>query len=94
MTQRRQSRLSLCATEAKSAEFKEHGIKIVYRSLNPSPENAREAEEAGADIIVFTGFDEGDMDNGYVSVGNGISHIHQIKSCQAIIDELTAHYAC
>ena len=60
----------------------------------PSPENAREAEEAGADIIVVTGFDEGDMDNGYVSVGNGISHIHQIKSCQAIIDKLTAHYAC
>ena len=40
-------------------EFKEHGIKIVYRSLNPSPDNAREAEAAGADIIVATGFDEG-----------------------------------
>ena len=40
-------------------EFKEHGIKIVYRSLNPSPKNAREAEKAGADIIVATGFDEG-----------------------------------
>lgn len=40
-------------------EFKEHGIKIVYRSLNPSPQNAREAEKAGADIIVATGFDEG-----------------------------------
>lgn len=40
-------------------EFKEHGIKIVYRSLNPSPKNAREAEKAGADIIVATGFGEG-----------------------------------
>lgn len=40
-------------------EFKEHGIKIVYRSLNPSPENAKAAEDAGADIIVATGFDEG-----------------------------------
>lgn len=40
-------------------EFKERGIVIVYRSLNPSPDNAREAEEAGADIIVATGFDEG-----------------------------------
>ena len=41
------------------AEFKERGIKIVYRPLNPSPENARAAEEAGADIFVATGFDEG-----------------------------------
>ena len=40
-------------------ELKEHGIKIVYRSLNPSPENAKAAEAAGADIIVATGFDEG-----------------------------------
>lgn len=40
-------------------EFKAHDIKIVFRSLNPSPENARAAEEAGADIIVATGFDEG-----------------------------------
>ena len=40
-------------------EFKAHDIKIVYRSLNPSPENARAAEDAGADIIVATGFDEG-----------------------------------
>lgn len=40
-------------------EFKAHNIKIVYRSLNPSPENAKAAEEAGADIIVATGFDEG-----------------------------------
>ncbi|MBP3892596.1 MAG: nitronate monooxygenase [Atopobiaceae bacterium] len=205
------------------AEFKEHGIKIVYRSLNPSPENAKAAEEAGADIIVATGFDEGgtlpgmvlgtfsivplivdavdhtpvmaaggiadarafdaalalgaegvycgtaflmseesrmadnvkqavlaanardlllfrtipayyrslpgrlanalvamdqagasneelgrkmggfanlrlgmlegDMENGYVSVGNGISHIHEIKSCQAIVDDLTKHFS-
>ena len=41
------------------AELKEHGVKIIYRSLNPSPANAREAEAAGADIIVATGFDEG-----------------------------------
>ena len=40
-------------------EFKDHDIKIIFRSLNPSPENAREAEAAGADIIVATGFDEG-----------------------------------
>lgn len=40
-------------------EFKERGIKIVFRTLNPSPENAKAAEDAGADIIVATGFDEG-----------------------------------
>ncbi len=40
-------------------DFRERGIKIVYRSLNPSPENARAAEAAGADIVVATGFDEG-----------------------------------
>ena len=40
-------------------ELKEHDIKIIYRSLNPSPDEAREAERCGADIIVATGFDEG-----------------------------------
>ena len=45
--------------EAMFREFKEHGIKIVFRSLNPTPENSREAEKFGADIIVATGFDEG-----------------------------------
>ena len=45
--------------EAMFREFKAHGIKIVYRSLNPTPKNAREAEKFGADIIVATGFDEG-----------------------------------
>lgn len=40
-------------------ELKEAGIKIVYRDLNPTPENTRLAEAAGADIIVATGFDEG-----------------------------------
>ena len=45
--------------EAMFSEFKSHGIKIVYRSLNPTPENSRLAEKFGADIIVATGFDEG-----------------------------------
>ena len=40
-------------------EIKAHGIKIVYRSLNPSPAEAAFAEECGADIVVATGFDEG-----------------------------------
>ena len=40
-------------------EIKSHGIKIVYRSLNPTPVEAAFAEECGADIVVATGFDEG-----------------------------------
>lgn len=44
--------------EALFKELKEHDIKIIYRSLNPSPDQAREAERCGADIIVATGFDE------------------------------------
>jgi len=40
-------------------ELKAAGIKIIYRDINPSPQNTRDAEAAGADIIVATGFDEG-----------------------------------
>lgn len=40
-------------------ELKAAGIAIIYRDINPTPENTRLAEEAGADIIVATGFDEG-----------------------------------
>ena len=39
--------------------LKTAGIKIIFRDINPSPENTRLAEAAGADIIVATGFDEG-----------------------------------
>ena len=40
-------------------ELNTAGIKIIYRNVNPTPENTRIAEAAGADIIVATGFDEG-----------------------------------
>ncbi|MFS7223607.1 NAD(P)H-dependent flavin oxidoreductase [Rahnella inusitata] len=40
-------------------DLKEAGISIIYRDINPTPENTRLVEEAGADIIVATGFDEG-----------------------------------
>ncbi|MCU8607381.1 NAD(P)H-dependent flavin oxidoreductase [Klebsiella pneumoniae] len=40
-------------------ELKAAGITIIYRDINPTPENSRRAEQAGADIIVATGFDEG-----------------------------------
>lgn len=32
---------------------------------------------------------EGDMDNGYVSLGNGISHIREIRPVRDIIADLT-----
>ncbi|WGE43295.1 NAD(P)H-dependent flavin oxidoreductase [Actinobacillus equuli] len=41
------------------ADLKAAGVKIVYRDINPTPENTRRAEAAGADVIVATGFDEG-----------------------------------
>lgn len=41
------------------AKLHEQNIKIVYRALNPSARDAKQAEAAGADIIVATGFDEG-----------------------------------
>lgn len=40
-------------------ELKAAGISVIYRDINPTPENSRQAERAGADIIVATGFDEG-----------------------------------
>ena len=40
-------------------ELKSHEITVVYRHLNITPEIAKKAEKAGADIIVATGMDEG-----------------------------------
>lgn len=40
-------------------ELHAHGVKIVYRYITPSRENAKLAEDSGADVIVATGFDEG-----------------------------------
>ena len=40
-------------------ELKSHGITVVFRHISISPELARKAEKAGADIIVATGMDEG-----------------------------------
>ncbi|WP_037284215.1 NAD(P)H-dependent flavin oxidoreductase [Saccharibacillus sacchari] len=39
--------------------LKENGIKIVYRPITPTIQNARAAEEFGVDVYVATGFDEG-----------------------------------
>lgn len=40
-------------------EIKDHGCILIHRELNPTPEAAKMAEEAGADIIIATGYDEG-----------------------------------
>ncbi len=39
--------------------FKAAGRKILCRPIDVTPENAREAQRLGADIIIATGFDEG-----------------------------------
>ena len=49
---------------------------------------AAAVSEAGGFANLRVGMLEGDMDNGYVSVGPGISHINEIKSAKEIIDAL------
>ncbi|MED3922741.1 nitronate monooxygenase [Priestia aryabhattai] len=39
--------------------LKENNIKIIYRPITPTIEDAKAAEELGVDIYVATGFDEG-----------------------------------
>ncbi len=46
-------------------ELKAAGITIIYRDINLTPENTPPREQAGADIIVATGFDEGGTLRGY-----------------------------
>ena len=40
-------------------DLKSHGVTVIYRQITVTPDNARKAEKAGADIIVATGMDEG-----------------------------------
>ncbi|MED1189077.1 NAD(P)H-dependent flavin oxidoreductase [Bacillus paralicheniformis] len=40
-------------------EIKDRGGILIHRELNPTAETAKMAEEAGADIIIATGYDEG-----------------------------------
>ena len=40
-------------------DLKSHGVTVVYRQISITPEIAKKAEKAGADIIVATGMDEG-----------------------------------
>ena len=40
-------------------DLKAHNVTVLYRHLNNTPDFAKKAEKAGADIIVATGMDEG-----------------------------------
>ncbi|MFF2444328.1 NAD(P)H-dependent flavin oxidoreductase [Priestia megaterium] len=40
-------------------EIKDQGGILIHRELNPTTEAAKNAEKAGADIIIATGYDEG-----------------------------------
>lgn len=40
-------------------KLKSHQIKIIFRPLTPTIQNAQAAEQMGADVFVATGFDEG-----------------------------------
>ena len=81
-----------------------HTIPAYYRSLPGDLANELVAmdkagatnEELGKKMGGFAnlriGMLEGDMNKGYVSVGNGINHIHEIKSVDEIIAELVKDY--
>ena len=47
------------AAEDLIKELKAHGVTVVIRYISITPDLARKAEKAGADIIVATGMDEG-----------------------------------
>ncbi|MBR1418716.1 MAG: nitronate monooxygenase [Synergistaceae bacterium] len=76
-------------------------IPAYYRSLTGKLANelvsmdkaGASNEELGKKMGGFAnlrvGMLEGDMDNGYVSLGLGISQIHEIRNVKEIIDELT-----
>ncbi|WP_259340102.1 NAD(P)H-dependent flavin oxidoreductase [Mammaliicoccus vitulinus] len=40
-------------------KLKENNMRIIFRPITPTIENAKAAEEMGADVFVATGFDEG-----------------------------------
>ena len=54
--------------------------------------NAEIGKAMGGFANLRKGMLEGDMENGYVSVGNGISFIHEIKSTAQIIADMTKDY--
>ena len=59
---------------------------------NAGASNEELGQKMGGFKNLRIGMLEGDMDKGYVSVGNGISMIHEIRSAKEVIDELTRDY--
>ena len=54
--------------------------------------NEELGKKMGGFANLRVGMLQGDMDKGYVSVGNGISHIREILSAKQIIDNLTKDF--
>lgn len=48
-----------CINRNTIRELKDHGITVIFRDISPTVETAKMAEDAGADIIIATGYDEG-----------------------------------
>ena len=48
-----------CINRNTIRELKDHGITVIFRDISPTPETAKMAEDAGADVIIATGYDEG-----------------------------------
>ncbi|QST30937.1 nitronate monooxygenase (plasmid) [Escherichia albertii] len=82
------------------AELKAAGVAIIYRDINPTPQNSREAELAGADIVVATGFDEGGTLPGAVlgtfaivpMIVDAVKHV-PVLAAGGIVDKRTARAA-
>jgi len=68
-------------------QWKEDGFTLIAREINPTVRGAKEAEKAGADIIVATGCDEGGC---MPSLVNGMASITALISDAVKIPVLAA----
>ena len=87
-----QSQSESASTRCRNAAAKLHRHQFSQRHPILSPSRAPH-EELGKTMGGFAnlrkGMLEGDMENGYVSVGHAISFIHEIKSAAQIIADMT-----
>ena len=68
------------------------GQTVVTRDPIETSISDSRAFNAALALGVGIGMLEGDMDKGYVSVGNGISFIHSIKTAREIVDDITKDF--
>ena len=61
--------------------------RLLAMSESGAPREAI-AQEMNGGIGMRRGMLEGDLERGYISVGNGINHIKEIRSVKALIDDL------